>query len=627
MIHLPSRRYDIVVIGAGHAGCEAASAAGKLGCSVLLLALNLTRIAHMVCNPSLGGPGKAHLVSEIDALGGLMGRLADQNYLQVRVLNRSKGPAVQGLRVQADKEAYQRAMRCELEKRTGIHLLMDTVTGLIVDGGAVRGVRLFGGQEIETTRVILATGVHLDSRIVMGEERYRGGPAGGVTDNALSNSLRAAGLETARLQTATPPRIRPRSIDFSQLEELPFEEGVPLFAPESGPACRDQARCYSTRAGAATVEAVRRNLHRSPLVLGNIVDTGPRQCPSIDRKVINFPDKLDHQVFVEPEGREDLEVYLQGLSTGMAPAGQLDVIRSLPGFAAAEVSRFGYGIEYDFVPPRQLKTSLETRAVSGLFLAGQINGSSGYEEAAAQGLVAGINAARSLQGLPPLILPRHLSYIGVLIDDLVTKEHREPYRMLCSRAEFRLRLGQETAHHRLTALAYRLGLVELDRVRALREDKRRLYALKRCLHRRIISPTPRVNGILEAHNTAPIRKSTRLLTLFRRRDVGLELLQALGLEGDFDDQLAARVKRWAEIEGYLLREDARVRECRRLARHRLPRDFDPEQLSALSKPARDALKRFQPEDVGQAGRLQGVTPADLSVLLHWLAGKAAHAPR
>jgi len=386
------KEYDVIVVGLGHAGSEATLCAAKLGARVFACGLNLTRIAHMVCNPSIGGPGKGHLVSEIDALGGFMGKNIDESYLQVRILNSSKGNAVQGLRAQADKKKYQKLMREKLESMENVDISMEMVKEIIVENGRFVGVRLFGSGEVKGKTAIICTGVYLDSRIVIGEERFIGGPAGSITDNSLSISLKSLGFELGRLQTATPARIRSRSIDFDKLEELPFDENIKLFSPESGRATRDQLKCYVVRTGSKTIEAVRNNLSKSPLVIGNIVNTGPRYCPSIDRKVINFPDKYDHAIFIEPEGEDMNEYYLQGLSSAMPPESQMEIISSLPGFEKAELSRFGYGIEYDFVHPHQLKSTLETVRVKGLYMAGQINGTSGYEEAAAQGLAAAINA-------------------------------------------------------------------------------------------------------------------------------------------------------------------------------------------------------------------------------------------
>lgn len=614
---------DLVVIGFGHAGCEAAYAAAKLGLRVLLCGLHLPRIAHMVCNPSIGGPGKAHLVSEIDAMGGLMGRIADATHLQARVLNASRGAAVRGLRLQADKKAYEALMRRTMEGTPGIDLSCALAAGIEAEAGRVAGVRFFGGGFCAAPRVVVATGVYLDSRIVRGEERYVAGPAGSATDGELSVSLRSLGFSTARLQTATPPRVWARSVDFSLLELLPFDPGTPLFSPESGGARDDARPCHVARAGMATVAAVRANLHRSPLVIGNIVNDGPRHCPSIDRKVIRFPDRFEHGVFVEPEGENGEELYLQGLSTAMAPESQLSVIRSLPGFAEAQVARFGYGIEYDFVPPHQLHPSLETRAVRGLYLAGQINGTSGYEEAAAQGLLAGLNAARTLRGRPPFVPSRALAYLGVLVDDLVTKEHREPYRMLPSRAEFRLTLAQESAHHRLTPLAYRLGLVGRERLERFRASRRRLFGAWRALERHEVTTAPAVQATLAELASPPIRKPVRALTLLSRPEIPFAALVRFGFAPP--DPLTPAEERRIETEarqaGYVERERRTARELSRLERALLPADLDPDAIPSLSRGARAALERFRPDTLGRAGRLQGVTPADLARIAAWLSAR------
>ncbi len=617
--------YDVIVVGLGHAGTEAALCAAKLGAKVFACGLNLTRIASMVCNPSIGGPGKGHLVSEIDALGGFMGKNIDENYLQVRILNESKGAAVQGLRAQADKKKYQSSMRRKLEENSNIDIAMELVQELLVENNEIKGIKLFGRGEIYGKKVIVCTGVYLDSRIVLGEDRFVGGPAGSITDNLLSESFRKIGFETGRLQTATPARIRTRSIDFSKLEELPYDENIDLFSPESGKAKVDQLKCHVVRTGDKTVEAVKNNLSRSPLVIGNIVNTGPRYCPSIDRKVINFPNKHDHAIFIEPEGSDLQEIYLQGLSSAMPPESQQQIITTLEGFENCEISRFGYGIEYDYIPPRQLNTSLETRRIKNLYLAGQINGTSGYEEAAAQGLMAAINAVRSIQGKNPLILPRNISYIGVLIDDLVTKEHLEPYRMLTSRAEFRLMLSQDTAHFRLSPIAYRLGMIEKKRMLHFRNIKKRVYKFTKTLKEKIITPNKENLIKLEDIGTQVVKKSTTAYTLLKRNTVSVTDLEKFDIfpETPLSAKEVEFVERNAQYEGYINREMTRVRELKKLSKYRIPEDMDFSSLTTLSIEARETLGKFHPENMAQASRLQGITPADATNLLFILKGRTS----
>lgn len=613
--------YDAVVVGAGHAGCEAALALARLGMNTIMFTVSMDSIALMPCNPNIGGSSKGHLVREIDALGGEMGKNIDKTFIQSKMLNQSKGPAVHSLRAQADKQDYTGEMRRVMENTEHLTLRQDEVEKLIVEDNKITGVLTSSGAVYPCKAVILCTGVYLKARCVYGDVSRYTGPNGLSAANHLSESLKELGIELYRFKTGTPARIDKRSIDFSKMEEQKGDEKIVPFSFTNRPEDleREQISCWLTYTNEKTHQIIRDNLDRSPLYSGNIQGTGPRYCPSIEDKVVRFADKNRHQVFIEPEGNYTNEMYIGGMSSSLPEDVQVEMYRSVAGLENAKIVRNAYAIEYDCINATQLKPSLEFKNISGLFSAGQFNGSSGYEEAAAQGLIAGINAARKLTGKEPLILDRSEAYIGVLIDDLVTKETHEPYRMMTSRAEYRLILRQDNADLRLTKKGYEIGLISEERYQHLLEKENQIKEeVERLLHTSV-GASKEVQTVLEELGTTPLNSGATLAELIRRPELSYKDIAPIDKNRKpLSDEVIEQVNINLKYEGYINRQLKQVEQFKKLENKKIPETLDYDDVYSLRIEARQKLKAIRPHSVGQASRISGVSPADISVLLVYL---------
>lgn len=614
--------YDVIVIGAGHAGCEAALAAARMGAETAIFSINLDSVANMPCNPNIGGTAKGHLVREIDALGGEMGKCADKTLIQSRMLNTAKGPAVFSLRAQIDRRSYQREMKHTLELQDNLDLIQAEIIEILTKDNKIIGVRSHLGTVYKTKAVILTTGTYLNARIIIGDVVHSGGPDGLLPANRLSESLKELGFELMRFKTGTPARINRRSIDFSKMEVQQGDNPIIPFSFEHETIDREQVPCYLTYTTEQTHRIIRENLHRSPLYGGAIEGIGARYCPSIEDKIVRFADKERHQVFVEPMGLDTEEYYLQGFSTSMPEDVQIEMIRSLPGLENARVMRYAYAIEYDCINPYDLKLSLEYKNIEGLFTAGQINGSSGYEEAAAQGLIAGINAVLKIKDKQPLILDRSEAYIGVLIDDLVTKGTDEPYRMMTSRAEYRLHLRQDNADVRLTPKGYKIGLIKEDRYEKFLMKQKSISKEIERLKSKTVPPSEKVNNFLKKYESSQIGTGIKLYDLLKRPEITYEALKEIDSEiPDLPRSFAEQVSVSIKYEGYIAKQLQQITHFKKMEQKMIPEDIDYNQIPGLRIEARQKLSRQRPSSVGQASRISGVSPADISVLLIYLSAK------
>lgn len=607
--------YDVVVIGAGHAGCEAALAAARMGCRTLMITINLDMVAFMPCNPSIGGPAKGHVVREIDALGGEMGRNIDKTFIQLRMLNTGKGPAVHALRAQADKFLYQHAMKETMEKTPNLTLRQGMVEELIVEDGRCAGVITKTGTVYHSKTVILTTGTYLRGKVIMGELTYESGPNNQQPSVRLSENLRELGFDLVRFKTGTPPRVHKDTIDFSKTEIQPGDDKPKFFSFETKSSENEQLPCWLTYTSPVTHQIINDNLHRAPMFTGIIEGTGPRYCPSIEDKVVRFSDKSQHQIFLEPEGKNTSEYYVQGLSTSLPEDVQLQVLRSIPGMEKVEMMRNGYAIEYDAMVPTQLWPSLETKRLPGLFTAGQINGTSGYEEAAGQGVIAGINAARKVQEKEPVVLDRSQGYIGVLIDDLVTKGTNEPYRLLTSRAEYRLLLRHDNADLRLTPIGYDIGLIPEQRYEAFLDKKGRVDREIIRLQETKVKPA-QVNEALAGYESAPIVDGSNLLTLMRRPELAYSFVDLVSpAPEELDEEMKEQVEIQIKYAGYIEKQLQHVEKLQKMEKKKIPDDINYNEIHGLAMEARQKLTKIAPISIGQASRIGGVTPADISILL------------
>ena len=621
--------YDVIVIGAGHAGCEAALACARLGLQTLIFTVSMDSIALMPCNPNVGGSSKGHLVREIDALGGEMGKVIDRTFIQSKMLNKSKGPAVHSLRAQADKAGYSRVMRQVLENQNRLDIKQQEVVKILTEDDAITGVQTYSGAVYYCKAVILCTGTYLNARCIYGDVSTNTGPNGLQAANYLTDSLKELGIQMYRFKTGTPARIDKNSIDFTKMEEQYGDERVVPFSFTTDPndVQIDQVSCWLTYTNEKTHAIINNNLDRSPLFSGMIEGTGPRYCPSIEDKVVKFANKDRHQVFIEPEGLETNEMYIGGMSSSLPEDVQYDMYRTVPGLENAKIVRNAYAIEYDCIDSRQLKPTLEFKGIKGLFSGGQFNGSSGYEEAAAQGLIAGINAARMIQGKDGIILDRSEAYIGVLIDDLVTKENHEPYRMMTSRAEYRLLLRQDNADQRLTEIGYNIGLISEERYQRLLDKIKYISDEIKRVSQVYVGTSDFVQAFLDKYHSSALTSGISLKELIRRPELNYSILAEVDKDrpmfpDDLKEEIEEQVNIYIKYEGYINRQQRQVDQFKRLEDKKIPEDIDYDSVKSLRIEAVQKLKQLKPISIGQASRISGVSPADISVLLVYLGGRS-----